>query len=130
MNKFSREEKEMALKDLSTYIENIFIIYDNESTSDGDMFNIYIYDGNFLRPSFEIQLEELSKKLLPKVYVIRMSKSIDFDRISCHCHAQSILVRKTQSYTTIIDRLYDANKKFEYLSTAGGMVINREITRM
>ena len=85
MNKFNREGKEMALKDLSTYTENIFIVYDNESTSDGDMFNIYVYDGNFLRPSFEIQLEELSKKLLPKVYETRTSKSIDFDRISCHC---------------------------------------------
>ena len=94
------------------------------------MFNIYVYNGNFLGPSFEIQLEELSKKLLPKVYATRTSKSIDFDKISCHCHARSILVRKTQSYTTIIDRLYDANKKFEYLSTAGGIVINREITRM
>ena len=130
MNKFSREEKEMALKDLSTYTENIFIIYNNESTSDGDMFNIYVYDGNFLRLSFEIQLEELSNKLLPTVYAIRTSKSIDFDKICCHCHARSILVRKTQSYTTIIDRLYDASKKFEYLSTAGGMAINREITRM
>ena len=64
------------------------------------------------------------------VYAIRMSKSIDFDKISCHCHARSISVRKTQSYMTIIDRLYDANKKFDYLSTAGGMAINREITRM
>ena len=55
MNKFSREEIEMALKDLSVYMENIFIIYDNETMSDRDMFNIYVYDGNFLRPSFEIQ---------------------------------------------------------------------------
>ena len=77
----------MTLKDLSTYMENIFIIYDNESTSDRDMFNIYVFDGKFLRLSFEVQLEELSKKLLPKLYVICMSKSIDFDRISCHCHA-------------------------------------------
>ena len=84
MNKFSRQEKEMALKDLSTYMENIFIIYDNESRSNRDMFNIYVYDGNFLRPSFEIQLEELSKKLLPKVYAICTSKSIDFNKISCH----------------------------------------------
>ena len=87
MNKFTREEKEMAGKDLSTYTENIFIIYDNESMSDGDVFNIYVYDGNFLRPSFEFQLEELSKKLLPKVYAICTSESVDFDRVSCHCHA-------------------------------------------
>ena len=51
------------------------------------------------------------------------SKSVDIDRMSCHCHARSILVRKTQSYTTIIDHLYDANKTFEYLSITGGMVI-------
>ena len=39
-------------------------------------------------------------------------------------------MRKTQSYMIIIDCLYDANKNLDYLSTAGGMVINREITRM
>ena len=111
MNKFIREEKEIALKDPSTYTENIFIIYNNESMSDGDLFNIYGYNGNFLKPSFELQLEELSKRLLSKVYVIRTSKSVDFDRVSCHCQAQSILVRKTHSYMTIIDRMCDANKK-------------------
>ena len=94
------------------------------------MFNIYVYNGNFLRPSFEFQLEELSKKLLPKVYAICTSESVDFDRVSCHCHARSILVRKTLSHTTIIDRLYNAIEKFEYFSTAGGMVVNHEITRI
>ena len=89
-----------------------------------------MYDRNFLRPYFEFQLEELSKKLLPKVYAIHTSKSVHFDRVSCHCHAQSILVRKSQSYTAIIDHLYDANKKLEYFSTAGGMVVNCEITRI
>ena len=54
MNKFSREEKEMALKDLSMYTENIFIIYDNKSMSDRDMFNIYVYDGkNYPRSCYQ-----------------------------------------------------------------------------
>ena len=97
MNKFIREEKEIALKDLSTYTENIFIIYDNKSTSDGDLFNIYVYNGNFLKPSFKLQLEELSKRLLSKVYAIHTSKSVDFDRVSCHIQARSILVRKTHT---------------------------------
>ena len=68
MNGFTSEEKDFTLKDLSSYKESMFIIYDNEYTKDGLTLNIYVYDGNFLKPSFEDQLREMSKMLLPNVF--------------------------------------------------------------
>ena len=44
------------IKELNSYLENVFIIYDHEVTSDGKLFNVYVYDGDFLRPSFEREL--------------------------------------------------------------------------
>ena len=130
MNGFTSEEKDITLKDLSTHNENIFIIYNNNYTNDGLTFNIYVYDGNFLKPSFEAQLREMSKMLLPKVYAVHSSTSVEFTHVSHHCHACSILVREAKNYTNIIDRMYDLDKRFEYITTAGGMMINQEIKRI
>ena len=45
-------------------------------------------------------------------------------------YSGSINFGEKNSYTTIIDRMCDANKKFKYFSTADGMVINHKITRI
>ena len=64
------------------------------------------------------------------MYAVRLSTSVEFTRVSRHCHARSILVREAENYTSIIDRMYDSDKRFEYITMAGGMVINREIKRI
>ena len=52
-------------------LDNVFIIFNEEVTSGNKkFFNIYVYDGNFLRESFEKELIMLSDEILPNVYCI------------------------------------------------------------
>ena len=53
--------------------------------------------------------------------------SVEFTHVSRHCHACSILVREVKNYRNIIDRMYDSDKRFKYITMVGGMVINQEI---
>ena len=46
-------------------LDNVFIIFDNEVTNGNEThFNVYVYDGNFLRESFEKELLMLSDEIL------------------------------------------------------------------
>ena len=53
---FAVQMKRSMIKELDSYLENVFIIYDHEVTLEGKRFSVYIYDGDFLRPSFEREL--------------------------------------------------------------------------
>ena len=44
--------------------ENVYILFDEEITSQSTHFNVYVYDGNFLRQSFERELFIESEKLV------------------------------------------------------------------
>ena len=58
MEHLSSEARLDTIRDLYSYLENVFVIYDIENTMDKRLFNIYIHDGNFLRASFEEELLE------------------------------------------------------------------------
>ena len=52
-------------------LDNVFIIFNNEVTNGNEKhFNIYVYDENFLRESFEKELLMLSDEILPNVYCL------------------------------------------------------------
>ena len=96
---------------------------------DKRLFNIYIYDGNFLRPSFEEELLEKSEDIIPTIYSLCSSTMVK-DCLGPNCHAHSVLVKKTCPYTDVIDLMCTINKKFEYFNMVGGLVINCEINRI
>ena len=67
---------------------------------------------------------------MPTIYSLHSSLMVPNNIVGEHCHARSILVQKTCAYTSVIDRLYTNDKKFEYFNTVGGFVLNREIDRV
>ena len=101
------------IKELDSYLENVFIIYDHEVTLEGKQFNVYIYDGDFLRPSLERELLKKSEDIMPTISSLRSSLMVPNNIVGEHCHAHSIAVQKTCAYISVIDRLYTNDKKFE-----------------
>ena len=139
MEHLSSEARLDTIRDLYSYLENVFVIYDIENTMDKRLFNIYIYDGNFLRASFEEELLEKFEDIMPTIYSLHSLTMVKEDCVEPNCHAHSILVKQTCPYTDAIDRMCMIriiriiriyNKKFEYFNTAGGLVINCEIDRI
>ena len=47
MEDLSGEVQLDTTRDLYSYLENVFMLYNIENTMDKRLFNIYIYDGNF-----------------------------------------------------------------------------------
>ena len=39
-------------------------------------------------------------------------------------------MKKVISHRNVIDRLHDANAKFDYFNMVGGLVVNREVDRL
>ena len=130
MEHLSTEARLDTIRDLYSYLENVFVIYDIENTMDKRLLNIYIYDGNFLRPSFEEELLEKSEDIMPTIYSLRSSTMVKEDCVGPNCHAHSILVKQTCPYMDVIDQMCMINKKFEYFNTVGGLVINHKIDRI
>ena len=121
----------MQAEEVLNTLDNVFIIFDKEVTNGNEKhFNIYVYDGNFLRESSEKELIMLSDEILPNVYCIRSSIDASPHSISQNCHERSICVKRVNPHRNMIDRLYDANEKFEYFNTVSGFVINRELDRL
>ena len=52
------------------------------------------------------------------------SRSSNFGILSDTCHAGSITVKKSNGDKNIIDIMYEVNRKFEFVSTVGGFVLN------
>ena len=59
----------------------------------------------------------LSDEILPNVYCLRSSIYASPNLISQNCHARSIRVKRVCPHRNVIDRLCDANEKFEYFNT-------------
>ena len=58
--------------EVSKTLDNVFIIFDEEVTGDNQKhLNIYVYDGNFIRGSFEEELLEFSDKIFLNVCSLR-----------------------------------------------------------
>ena len=112
-------------------LDNVLIMFDNEVMNGNKKHvNVFVYDGNFLRESFEKELLMLSDEILPNVYCLRSSIHASPNLIGQNCHARSIRVKRVCPHKNVIDRLCDANEKFEYLNTAGGLMMNRETDRL
>ena len=129
MEHLSSEARVDTIRDLYSYLENVFVIYNIENMMDQRLFNICVYDGNFLRPSFEEELLEKSEDIMPTIYSLCSSTMVK-DCVGPNCHACSILVKQTCPYTDVIDRMCTITKTFEYFNTAGELVINCEIHRI
>ena len=102
MEHLSSEARLDTIRDLYSYLKNVFVIFDIENTMDKRLFNIYIYNGNFLRPSFEQELLEKSEDIMPTIYSLCSSTMVK-DCVGPNCHARSILVKQTCPYTDVID---------------------------
>ena len=88
----------MQAEEVLNTLDNVFIIFDEEVTSGNEKhFNIYVYDGNFLRELFEKELIMLSDEILPNVYCIHSSIDASPHSISQNFHARSIHVKKVKS---------------------------------
>ena len=85
------------------------MIKDIENTMDKRLFNIHIYDGNFLRPSFEEELLEKPEDIMPTIYSLHSSTMVKEDCVGLNCDAHSILVKQTCPYTDVIDRMCTIN---------------------
>ena len=121
----------MRTEEVLNTLDNVFIIFDEEVTNGNEKhFNIYVYDGNFLRESFEKELIMLSDEFLPNVYCIRSLIDASPHSISQNCLASSIRVKRVNPHRNVTDRLYDANEKLEYFNTVSGFVVNRELDRL
>ena len=57
------------------------------------------------------------------------SRSSNFGILNDTCHAGSVMVKKSNGDKNIIDLMYDVDRKFEFVSTVGGFVLNRELDR-
>ena len=83
--------KRSLIKELDSYLENVFIIYDHEVTLEGKRFNVYVYNGDFLRPSFEKELLKKSEDIMLSIYSLRSSLMVPNNIVGEHCHARSIV---------------------------------------
>ena len=62
--------------EVSKTLDNVFIIFDEEVTGDNQKhLNIYVYDGNFIRDSFEEELLEFSDMIFAKSLFPSLSAS-------------------------------------------------------
>ena len=117
--------------EVSKTLDNVFIIFDEEVTGGNQKhLNIYVYDGNFIRDSFEEELLEFSDKIFPKVYSLHCQPLAPPCSVGRYCHAQSLRVKEVISHRNVIDQLHDANAKFNYFNMVGGLVVNREVDRL
>ena len=82
----------------------------------------YVYDGDYLNAKFRKEL-------------IRMSES-DKDRVLLintyhrQCQRNSIHIYRINRLFSILDALHDPKHKFSYVSTIGGVVLNRQIEKI
>ena len=103
--------------------KNIFLIIRRVTRShvyDTQIF-VYVYDGDYLNAKFRKEL-------------IRMSES-DKDRVLLittyhQCQHNSIRIYRINRLFSILDALHDPKHKFSYVSTIGGVVLNRQIERI
>ena len=117
--------------EVSKTLDNVFVIFDEEVTGDDQKhLIIYVYDGNFIRDSFEDELLQFSDKIFPKVYSLCCQPLAPPCSVGRYLHARSLLVKKVISHRNVIDRLHNANTNFDYFHTVGGLVVNREVDRL
>ena len=105
-----------------------FIIFDKIHVIDETRLNVFVYDGNFLLPSFRHELTQVAMELVPLVYSINAS-TLSSTCINPNCHARSVTVKMASNHKSIIYLMYDFDVKFGYLNTVGGLIVNRHIER-
>ena len=107
--------------------DNLFVIFDDITWNCEDKacrLHVYMYDANFLLPRFRLQLVQLSKDVTLKKYAIDVNDSCG---LSSECQFRAITVHCIKGWFDIIDSMYEFDKKFPYISTAGGFIINRHM---
>ena len=75
--------------------ENVYIIFDNEvcDVNEPHNFNVYVYNSNFFRDSFEEQLFVKSEDIEATVYSSHTNETCSFNHAGENCHARSIMVK-------------------------------------
>ena len=90
-------------------------------------FNVYAYDGNFLKNWLDDELNFTNQK--STLIKCNDDNNDDDTEISTTCHRHKLEIHNCPTYFNIIDCMYSIDTKFEYLSMAGSLVVNREVDR-
>ena len=105
----------------------LHIIINKKRTASIDNFDVYVYDGNFLKSWLDNELHSTYCRAL--AIVCNGDKNNLSSIISSTCHGPVLEILNCPSYFSIIDCMYGIDTKSQYLNTVGSLVINREVDR-
>ena len=107
---------------------NVHVIISKEKTSTSGYFDVYVYDGNFLKSWFDDKLHSTEHRVLALICNGRESKESKKMCINPMCHARVLKITNYPSHFNIINCLYDIDK-FQYLNMTGSLIVNKEVER-
>ena len=82
---------------------------------------VYVYDGDYLNAKFRKELIRTSESDKDRVLLIKTYRQ---------CQSNSIRIYRINRLFSILDALHDPKHKFSYVSTIGGVILNRQIERI
>ena len=88
---------------------------------------VYVYDGDYLKASLHEELISMSKEMSSNWFAINHVRNSDSSIEDCQKHVVQVVW--VPRHFSIIDALHDPKSKFKYVSTIGGMVVNRQMER-
>ena len=83
---------------------------------------VYVYDGDYLNVKFGKELIRTSESDKDRVLLIKTYQP--------QCQCNSICIYRINRLFSILNALHNPKHKFSYVSTIGGVVLNRQIERI
>ena len=83
---------------------------------------VYVYDGDYLNVKFGKELIRTSESDKDRVLLIKTYQH--------QCQCNSICIYRINRLFSILNALHNPKHKFSYVSTIGGVVLNRQIERI
>ena len=123
----SFSKKSSNAKECKDFVKrNIFIIFDKitmELENGEKRLVVYIYDGDYLTSGLHKVLIKLSERFEDSCYSINNGGSRE------NCQHHSLRVIRVSRHFSIINALHNPKLRFNYVSTVGGIILNRQIER-
>ena len=122
------KESPSHAKECKDYVkQNVFVIFDSVTWNHErgeDCLVIYVYDGGYLTCGLCRELTAMSDKIESAWYSIN---NMHNGSSSDHHQFRNLSVIRVSKYFSIIDVLHDLRRKFNYVTTMGGVMVNKQI---
>ena len=89
---------------------------------------MYVYNGDYLIANLRKELVRFDQRMDNVTFAVNHLQCMEDDckKLTPQCQFRHLHVKRVSKWFSIIDAMHNPKYKFNYVSTVGGMAVNRQ----